>query len=99
MDTHESEFSDVGSELLLTDGCKGRAMLVRITYARSQLIPPGSPKTFHCVSEQHWTCQNNRTTLDTQESVFSDRATASLRSYQHLRSRQLITLQVKRLCS
>ncbi len=41
-------------------------MLVTMTYARSQLIPPGSPETFHCVSKS--------IIPDTHESESSDTA-------------------------
>jgi REP element-mobilizing transposase RayT len=49
-DTQESEFSYKPSGAFPTDWCQRWADAASMTYARSILIPPGSPGTFHCVS-------------------------------------------------
>ena len=50
MDTQESEFSYKPTGAFPTDTRLFRADAGAMTYARSILIPPGSPGTFHCVS-------------------------------------------------
>jgi len=49
-DTHQSEFSYRFSGIWLTDVLRRGGDDGSMTYARSILIPPGSPATFHCVS-------------------------------------------------
>lgn len=50
MDTQESEFSYKPTGAFPTDTRLFWADAGAMTYARSILIPPGSPGTFHCVS-------------------------------------------------
>jgi len=49
-DTHDSEISYTPIRQSLTDGPLRRRHAVVMTYPRNQLVPPGSPGTYHCVS-------------------------------------------------
>src|SRR3546814_11657026 len=49
-DTHESEISYTATRQSLTYGPMRQRHAVAMTYPRNQLVPPGSPGTYHCVS-------------------------------------------------
>lgn len=49
-DTQVSENSYTPTRRLLTDASRQGRHAVAMTYPRNQLVPPGSPGVYHCVS-------------------------------------------------
>jgi REP element-mobilizing transposase RayT len=62
-DSRELEISYKPSGGFLTAAARRNADACRMTYARSILVPPGSPGTYHCVSRcvrRAWLCGEDR---------------------------------------